>query len=146
MSGLDIDALLGTQKRARISPENAIPEFRQMLEAIEDPSGIADAAKQFSDIIEANITRSFGDVIYEQVIAQLDVLREELRELEEPELWNDFLQALKSKLLSGKLGGDRKELWYMIRLEKLGLVTTQEEGGQTSLIRPEDADQLWTIQ
>ena len=43
-------------------------------------------------------------------------------DLEEPTIYNDFIKELKQKLLTEKLGGDRREMWWEIRKAKLGLV------------------------
>ena len=52
--------------------------------------------------------------------------RTQLVSYEEPASYNDFLGQLKDKLLQEKLGGDRQELWWLIRRNKLGLVTQRE--------------------
>jgi ATP-dependent DNA helicase 2 subunit 2 len=49
-------------------------------------------------------------------------MREELVDYEEPTLYNDYLGALKGKILGEELGGDRNELWWLIRKSKLGLI------------------------
>jgi ATP-dependent DNA helicase 2 subunit 2 len=43
-------------------------------------------------------------------------MREEMKELEEPAPFNDFFRERKKKVLGGELGGDRKEMWYSIRV------------------------------
>ena len=43
-------------------------------------------------------------------------------DLEEPAIYNDFIRDLKQKLLTEKLGGDRREMWWEIRKAKLGLI------------------------
>ncbi|KAJ5266710.1 hypothetical protein N7478_009518 [Penicillium angulare] len=123
LSGLDVDALLNLEpKRAKISPENAIPEFKQFLSRADNVETIDDAAKQMSDIIENQIKHSLGDANYERVVEGLGTMREELVEYEEPALYNELVRDLKEKILGEKLGGDRKELWWLIRKGKLGLI------------------------
>lgn len=88
-------------------------------------------------IIEGQIRDSFGDANYDRVIEYLGVLRDELVEYEEPVLYNDFIRRLKGSLQKDELRGDRKELWWLIRRKKIGLIdkslsdqseVTEEEG------------------
>ncbi|KAJ9221879.1 hypothetical protein DTO027B5_4632 [Paecilomyces variotii] len=122
LSGLDVDALLHKGKRAKISPENAIPEFKQALSATEDIEAVAGVVKQMSTIIEDQIRHSLGDANYDRVIEEVGVMRDELVAYEEPKLYNDFARQLKDKILKEELGGDRRELWWLIRRSKLGLI------------------------
>lgn len=122
LSGLNVDELLGREKKAKISRENPIPEFKRMLNICEEPNAIQDAANQMACIIEAQIKDSFSDIAYGQAIEELGVLRQELTELEEPGIYNGFVRALKQKLLSGELGGERREMWWEIRKNRLGLI------------------------
>jgi ATP-dependent DNA helicase 2 subunit 2 len=143
LSGLNVGELLGRQKRTKISPENAIPEFKQMLATTEDLGAIQDASKQMSQIIMSQIKHSLADSGYGRAVEGLRVMREELIALEGPVLYNDFVKDLKQKLLAGDLGGDRREMWWGIRKNQLGLITkklsslsnvTDEEAKQVSLI------------
>jgi ATP-dependent DNA helicase 2 subunit 2 len=122
LSGLDVEALLGREKRAKITTENAIPEFKQMLETAEDLSSIQEAAKQMATIIRSLITHSLGDSGYGRAIANIATMREELINMEEPDLYNDFVADLKRRLLAGELGGDRRDMMWEIRKAKLGLI------------------------
>lgn len=122
LSGLDVDALLHKGKRAKISPENAIPEFKQALSATEDIEAVSGVVKQMSTIIEDQIRHSLGDANYDRVIEEVGVMRDELVAYEEPKLYNDFARQLKDKILKEELGGDRRELWWLIRRSKLGLI------------------------
>lgn len=128
LSGLDIDSLLGGQpKRAAISSENAIPEFKQMLAAAEDDETIEKAVKQMGEIVRKLIKDSFADVFYSRAAENLGVMREELLGFEMPMLYNKLLRALKKSLLSGELDGDRREMWYKhIVGGGLGLITKEE--------------------
>jgi ATP-dependent DNA helicase 2 subunit 2 len=139
ISGLDVDALLGREKRAKISPDNAIPEFRQMLNSVEDPSGIQAAAAEFGSIINERIINSIGDDKYAQAVAELTVLRQEMLELEEPEVWNEYVRRLKGKLIGDGLGGGRDEIWWQMRKARLGLITPKELGGEASKVTDEEA-------
>jgi ATP-dependent DNA helicase 2 subunit 2 len=126
LSGLDVEALLHQEKRTKISPSNAIPEFKQSLSHAENIETINDAVKQMTGIIEDQVRHSLGDANYDRVTEGLGVMREELISYEEPGAYNDFLRELKGKLLGEKLGGDRRELWWLIRRSKLGLIEQQQ--------------------
>lgn len=126
LSGLDVDALLHQEKRAKISPTNAIPEFKQTLSHAENVETINDAVKQMASIIEEQIKNSLGDANYDRVVEGLGVMRDELISYEEPASYNDLLKQLKDKLLKEELGGDRGELWWLIRRNKFGLIDRQQ--------------------
>ncbi|PYH40969.1 ATP-dependent DNA helicase 2 subunit KU80 [Aspergillus saccharolyticus JOP 1030-1] len=126
LSGLDVDALLHQEKRTKISPNNAIPEFKQTLAQAENIETIKDAVRQMSAIVEGQIRHSLGDANYDRVKESLGTMRDELVAYEEPALYNDFLKGLKDKILQEKLGGDRRELWWLVRRSKLGLIDQQQ--------------------
>ncbi|KAJ5888427.1 hypothetical protein N7495_008468 [Penicillium taxi] len=141
LSGLDVDALLNLEpKRAKISAENAIPEFKQLLQRAQSVDETLDAVKQLNIIIETQIKHSFGEANYNRVVEELGTMREELVDYEVPVAYNDVLRKLKEKILREELGGDRQELWYLIRTSKLGLIEhTESEHSQVS---EEDAKQF----
>lgn len=56
-------------------------------------------------------------------------MRDEMIEIEEPAVYNGFIRGLKSKLLAGELGGDRREMWQEIRKNNLGLVEKRHSEG-----------------
>ena len=128
ISGLDVDALLGQQKKgAKITPGNAIPEFKQTLAAADEVSTIEDATRQMAEIVTSLIRDSFADINYDRAAENIRVMREELINLEEPGLYNNFIRSLKTKIKSGELNGDREEMWReKIVLGSLGLITGKE--------------------
>ena len=67
-------------------------------------------------------------------------MREELVELEEPEIWNVFVRELKKKVLSGDLGGERREIWWELRKNGLGLVDRKVSG--LSAVSEEEAKEF----
>lgn len=75
-----------------------------------------------SAIIEDQIRRSLGDINYDRAVEGIGTMREELIAYEEPGLYNGFIQSLKEKLLEDRLGGDRREMWWLIRKNRLGLI------------------------
>ena len=142
LSGLDVDALLKLpeNKRAKIDPNNAIPEFKQMVDNASEDADFEDAAKQMGEIIRQIVTDSFGDANYNRAIEDMRVFREKMTNLEEPELYNSFVKEFKTRLLSGELGGDRRELWWQLKGAKLGLI--DREAVDVSKITPEEAAEV----
>jgi ATP-dependent DNA helicase 2 subunit 2 len=123
LSGLNVDDLFRQQpKRVKISAENAIPEFKQMLARAEDIENVKDAVDQMASIIEKQIKDSFGDNNYARAVEGLGVMRSELTELEEPVLYNQVLRSLKKKIMAEELDGDRREMWWCIRRNRMGLI------------------------
>lgn len=140
ISGLDVDALLGEEKKGAISPDNAVPGFKQALAASEELSEIENAAKQMGAIIRSLVTDSFGDSKYAQATEAIGVMHEELTNMEEPGLYNSFIRDLKTQLLSGALGGDRRDFWFKIRVSKLGLIDSKQS--EVSDVTPNDAEEV----
>lgn len=122
LSGLNIEELLGREKRVKLSPENAVPEFKQALNTTDNVEDIKSITNQFSTIIQDYIRHSMGDNGYCRAVEAIRVMKEELIELEEPGVFNDFMRNLKKKIFAEELGGDRKEMWYRVRVNKLGLI------------------------
>ncbi|PGH30208.1 ATP-dependent DNA helicase II subunit 2 [[Emmonsia] crescens] len=122
LSGLNVEELLQTEKRVKISADNAIPEFKQSLVSSQDLDAVKEAVKQMSTIIENQIRHSLGDANYDRAVEGLGTMKEELVAFEEPALYNAFIRSLKAKLLGNDLGGDRREMWWYIRKNRLGLI------------------------
>ncbi|KAI8634732.1 Ku70/Ku80 N-terminal alpha/beta domain-containing protein [Xylariaceae sp. FL1651] len=143
ISGLDIDALLRQpeNKRTKISPDNAIPEFKQMVEASNNQADIEDAVKQMGSIIRDLVTKSFGDQSYDRAVENIGVLREAMIDWEFPGLYNSFMEDFKASLLSGELGGDRRELWWKVKDAKLGLIDSH--ASEHSKVTPIDAAEFY---
>ena len=97
-----------------------------MLDRAKVSDDILAAADDFAAVIETRVKDSFGDGAYARVLEEMRVLREELRELDEQGWWNDWVRRFKGKLLAGELGGERAELWYGVRKERLGLLGRAE--------------------
>ena len=134
LSGLNVEALLGgIKKKVKVSAENTIPGFRQLLDGTESVDGIRDAANQLGNVIENRIKDSFGDIAYGRAIEEMNTMREEMIELEEPDIYNNFVQDLKRKLVAEELSGNRREFWWEMRKAKLGLIskTTSEASNVT---------------
>lgn len=142
-SGLDVAALLSSRNNANknhISTDNAIPEYKQILDAAENVDIVHDATRQLGDIIMDWIRNSFGGSMYDQALEAIRVMKEECVSLEEPAPYNDFMVDLKSKLLNEELQGDRREMWYKIRVNKLGLI--EKKSSTTSDVGEEEAKKV----
>ena len=139
LSGLDVGSLLskGKSKTNKITRENPIPEFRQALDNAESEDSVRDAVKQLSDIVEAQIRDSFGDIAYGKAVEELSTMRSEMIEMEEPAAYNEFIRSLKGKLLGEELGGDRREMWFEIRKNKLGLI--EKKSSEQSSVDEDEA-------
>jgi ATP-dependent DNA helicase 2 subunit 2 len=145
ISGLDVDALLtSTGKRTgTISAANAVPEFKQAVGDSTDDAMIERAVTQMGTVIEQLIRASVGNSGYERALEAMRVFREEMVEVEQPGLYNDWLRGFKTKVLGGELGGDRKEAWWRVRREKLGLIGNElAEGSEVS---PEEGAEFYKI-
>ncbi|KAF7718434.1 Uncharacterized protein PECH_005915 [Penicillium ucsense] len=144
LSGLDVDALLKQEpKRTEISASNAIPEFKQMLSRADSLDVIHDAVRQMTSIVETLIKDSLGDANYDRVVESLGTVREELVDYEEPTLYNDLIRSLKAKILGEELGGDRLELWWLIRKGKLGLI--DEKSSSLSQVTELEANEFYSV-
>ncbi|KAL1296994.1 hypothetical protein AAFC00_004590 [Neodothiora populina] len=149
LSGLDVTALLSskpptnpdspsiTDATPQITAANAIPDFKSALLTTTSLASVQSLFTQFSAIIKALITSSFGDANYQRALEALRVMREEAIDFEAPEMYNDFLRALKKDIVVDDDGeSDRREMWYLIRKERLGLVTSREAGGDGDVSSP----------
>ena len=122
LSGLNVEDLFRKEKRTKISSENAIPEFKQALAITDSLDAVEDVVKQMTAIVEYQIRHSFGDSAYDRAVEELGVMRQEMIDLEEPRLYNDMLRELKRKIMAEELGGNRREMWWFIRKNRIGLI------------------------
>lgn len=81
-------------------------------------------------------------MLYERALEELGVLRQEMVEMEEPGVWNEYLHSLKRKLLAGELGGDRREMWEKVRKggARLGLI--EKKVSKVSEVSEEEAKEV----
>lgn len=140
LSGLDVDELLGREKRTKISADNAIPEFKQLLATTEEIDALKGAMEQMSAIVQSFIKLSVGDSGYGRAVEMMRVMREEMTEYEESGLYNDFVRDLKRKIMNDELGVGRGEMWYKIRTTRLGLIDNIME--PNSEVTPEEAKEV----
>ncbi|KAI6091863.1 ATP-dependent DNA helicase II subunit 2 [Hypoxylon rubiginosum] len=145
ISGLDVDALLNQpqNKRTKIEPDNAIPGFKQMVEYASEESEIEDAAKQMGSIIRSLITNSLGDSGYDRAVENLGVFKDTMVRWEMPELYNSFLTDFKKRLLSGELGGDRRELWWQMKGARGALGLIDQSVSEPSKVTSEEAAEFF---
>jgi ATP-dependent DNA helicase 2 subunit 2 len=145
ISGLDIDALLKQpeNKRAKISPDNAIPEFKQKVELADNQADIEDAIKQMGTIVRDIVTKSFGDKDYDRALEHIGVMRDTAIDYEYPGLFNSFVTDFKTRLLSGEFDGNRRELWWQVKGAKLGLIDSN--ASEHSKVTPQEAVEVSTL-
>lgn len=132
LSDLDVAALLAQdpkRKSSKIDPKNAVPEFKQIIENADSLEPVNDACKQLKYIIFDWIKHSMGASAYGRAVEGTRVMREEVLSLEHPEPFNHFMAELKQKVLDGELGGDRKEMWWLLRVNKLRPISKEEAPG-----------------
>ncbi|KAG9929519.1 SPOC domain-like protein, partial [Aureobasidium melanogenum] len=128
LSGLDVTALLSAQGGTlKISSQNAVPEFRQILDR-GDHEEVESAFQQLGKIIRDYIRNSVGDSGYARALEATRVMREEATDLEVPALYNDWMKKLKTEILEEELDGDRRDMWFMIRANRMGLIQSKESG------------------
>ena len=70
-------------------------------------------------------------------------MRQEMIEVDEPGVYNTILRKLKEKLLKGELGGERKDFWYEVRQNKLGLV--DKKASERSDVSENEAREVSTV-
>lgn len=58
-------------------------------------------------------------------------MREEATDLEYHELYNEWMKKLKTDILKEELNGDRRDMWFMIRANRMGLIQSKELGAST---------------
>ena len=142
LSGLNVEELFRNEKRTKISPDNAIPEFKQIFDNPESSMDVMkEAVKQMAEIIEEQIRSSYGDKNYQQALEGLGVVRQETADMEMPKTYNDVLRELKRKLLAEELGGERKEFWYKLRTSQ-GLRPIDKADVEHSDVTREEAEAI----
>jgi ATP-dependent DNA helicase 2 subunit 2 len=126
LSGLDVTALLSAQGgTVKISPQNAVPEFRQALDRVNHDE-VGSAFQQLGKIIRDFIRNSVGGSGYSRALEAIRVMREEATDLEVPGFYNEWMKKLKTEILKEELNGDRKDMWFMIRANRMGLIQGKE--------------------
>jgi ATP-dependent DNA helicase 2 subunit 2 len=122
ISGLDVDALLGNPTQVKIDPANLVPSFKQALAVTDELAAIQSAADAMAKEIRSLVKNSVGESAYGRALEALRVMRDELTELEEPEMYNNFVRDFKKELLEDALNGDRREMWWKLRGNRYGLI------------------------
>lgn len=105
-----------------------------------DESELGNVVDQMAGVVENLIEHSLGESAYAQAIECVKVIRGETSDCELPEVYNNFVQTLKKKIVEGELNGNRKDFLTFLRKEKLGLITKDEDG--RSELDLEDANKV----
>ncbi|KAG9190954.1 hypothetical protein G6011_09042 [Alternaria panax] len=143
LSGLDVDELLGNPKRVKIEANNLIPSFKQALAASDDLDTIQEAVEGVAKEVRNLVSSSVGDNAYGRALEAIRVMREELTELEEPEMYNTFVVQLKEDILGGKLNGNRRDMWWKIKGNRYGLVDSKKS--YVSSVTEDEARRFYEI-
>jgi ATP-dependent DNA helicase 2 subunit 2 len=147
ISSLNVDELLNQDEhrsKKRIDPQNAVPEFKQVLHAASgddtDIDAVRDACEQLQGIIHTLIKTSVGHTKYKQALELIRTMREECYDKGVEEIFNDFMRDLKKKLLGEELNENRDDMWHEIRRDRQGLIlqTDDNPGGASK----EEVDQF----
>jgi ATP-dependent DNA helicase 2 subunit 2 len=88
------------------------------------------------------VKTSLADINYSRACEILRVVRDEFREYEWPEIYNDLLRELKKDIVAKKLDGDRTDMWWTIRKFSLGLLTKEEAGQSTAAVEEDEAKEV----
>jgi ATP-dependent DNA helicase 2 subunit 2 len=108
---------------------------------------ILSATKQMGAIIRKLVKESIGDASYARALENLRVMREEMIDLDMPEIYNDFVRGLKKELLGGELdsnaGGEGRVFWVDVKRGKLGLIDQGTSDG--SSVTVEEANEVRCI-
>ncbi|CZT02065.1 related to ATP-dependent DNA helicase II, 80 kDa subunit (KU autoantigen protein P86) [Rhynchosporium agropyri] len=129
-SGLDIKALLTSRKKKNeIALENAIPEFKQMIEIANKDEDIEKATAQMGKTIRQSLHSTTGDAGHAVTFSQMKVFRDEMIDLDMPEIYNDFCHDFKKRIFAEEFG-DQRNFWAAFKFQKLGLIraTGDSEG------------------
>ncbi|KAJ8110149.1 hypothetical protein OPT61_g6930 [Boeremia exigua] len=141
ISGLDIDALLGKPTQVKIDPANLVPSFKQALAVTDDLAAIQSATDAMAKEIRNLVKSSVGESAYGRALEAVRVMRDELTELEEPEMYNTFVREFKKELLGDALDGDRREMWWRLRGSKYGLI--DQKRSLISDVTDKEADEFY---
>ena len=139
MSGLNIKELLSTRrKKNEIAKENAIPEFKQMIENAEKDEDIVRATSHMAKLVRQNLQSSTGNANDEVVFSHMRAFRDEMVDIDMPEIYNDFCKDLKKRIFNEEFG-DQRNFWAAFKFQKLGLIRGT---GDSEVTEQEAADFL----
>ncbi|KAF9690959.1 hypothetical protein EKO04_011122 [Ascochyta lentis] len=141
ISGLDVEALLGNPTQVKIDSANLVPSFKQALAVTDDLAAIQSAANAMAKEIRNLVKNSLGESAYGRALEAVRVMRDELTELEEPEMYNEFVREFKTELLHDALNGDRRDMWWRIRGSRYGLIDRKRS--LVSDVTEKEADEFY---
>jgi ATP-dependent DNA helicase 2 subunit 2 len=140
LSGLDLDALLTSEKPRKITIENSIPDFKHLLNHTTSESMVLDAADQMVKIIYKMVMQVENPFPPERIVENIRVLRTELLEHEVPAFYNDFARDFKQKLVKGEFAIDKRILWFQLKKGRVGLI--DNEALEKSDVSKEEAEEV----
>ena len=132
MSGLDVNELLNTRRqKSDISHENAIPEFKQLMQVTEKDEDIFKAVSQMGKAIRQSLKTAMGNVNHPVIFSQIKAVRDEMIDIDMPEIYNDFIKDLKTRIFQKNEFGDQRNFWADFKFQKLGLIRGSGNAGVT---------------
>ncbi|KAL2074790.1 hypothetical protein VTL71DRAFT_8569 [Oculimacula yallundae] len=138
VSGLDVkDLLTSRKKKNEIAQENAIPEFKQMIEFADKDEDIEKATDHMANVVRQSLQNK-GDAGYPVVYSQMKAFRDEMIDIDMPEKYNDFCRDLKKRIFAEEFG-DQRNFWADFKFQKLGLI---RGNGNTEVTEQEAAEFL----
>ncbi|KAG4440232.1 hypothetical protein IFR05_004311 [Cadophora sp. M221] len=122
MSGLDVKDLLNTRrKKNEIAQDNAIPEFKQMIEMAEKDEEIIRATTHMGKVVRQSLQSANGNAHHAVTFSHMKVFRDEMIDIDMPEIYNEFCKDFKKRIFNNEFG-DQRNFWADFKFQKLGLI------------------------
>ncbi|KAI8047138.1 SPOC like C-terminal domain-containing protein [Gilbertella persicaria] len=121
-----------------------IEDFRALLNKPSNVDMVGSATKQMTQVIMKLLEISFGNQNYSKAIRCLQALRETCTKEDAAMVYNNHARELKVWCNLSNASSPRREFWYMLKAEHLGLITN-EECDDTDIIdiTKQVAEQFW---
>lgn len=131
MSGLDVKDLLNTRrKKNEIAQENAIPEFKQMIEMAEKDEEIIRATTYMGKVVQQFLQSANGNSHHAVTFSHIKTFRDEMIDIDMPEIYNEFCKDFKKRIFNNDFG-DQRNFWADFKFQKLGLIRSTEDSEVT---------------
>lgn len=140
-----VESLLDSTEN--ISLSNAVPQFKQRVEKLTEKEEFGELAGQMFRLV-AELVRTSVDADADanncsRACEMLRVVRDESRELEWPETYNELLRQFKDGLVAADSPAGRRssssDMWATVRKFNLGLLTKDEAGQHTAAVDDAEA-------
>lgn len=136
---------------ANISLGNAVPQFKQRVKKLTEREEFNELAGQMfrlvAELVRTSVDGGGADADadannYSRACEMLRVVRDEFRELEWPETYNELLRQFKDGLVAADSPAGRRsssDMWATVRKFSLGLLTKDEAGQHTAAVDDAEA-------